>query len=146
MKLNLSFFHKRDKLLEKYNGTWEKVRDSLKKEFDSEPVYNQKCLKGKTKSQNGEIKANFHNSKMSKEDSQYICLSVILINLIFRLGKNYYLQKFLEECKYVVKEKKIPSYVIDNIDISSPSDSDEEIIIKKNSDGKFPFMKKILMR
>ena len=38
------FFHKRDKLLEKYNGTWEKVRDSLKKEFDSEPVYNQKCL------------------------------------------------------------------------------------------------------
>ena len=50
MKLNLSFFHKRDKLLEKYNGTWEKVRDSLKNEFDSEPVYNQKCLKGKTKS------------------------------------------------------------------------------------------------
>ena len=50
MKLNLSFFHKRDKLLEKYNGIWEKVRDSLKKEFDSEPVYNQKCLKGKTKS------------------------------------------------------------------------------------------------
>ena len=50
MKLNLSFFHKRDKLLEKYNGTWEKVRDSLKNEFHSEPVYNQKCLKGKTKS------------------------------------------------------------------------------------------------
>ena len=68
---------------------------------------------------------------MSKEDSQYIYLSVILINLIFRLGKNYYLQKFLEECRYVVKEKKIPSYVIDNIDISSPSDSDEEILIKK---------------
>ena len=83
---------------------------------------------------------------MSKEDSQYIYLSVILINFIFRIGKNYYLQKFLEEGKYVVKEKKIPSYVIDNIDISSPSDSDEEIIIKKNSDGKFPFMKKILMR
>ena len=51
--------------------------------------------------------------------------------MIFWIGKNYYLQKFLEECKYVVKEKKIPSYVIDNIDISSPSDSDEEIIIKK---------------
>ena len=83
---------------------------------------------------------------MSKEDSQYIYLSVILINFIFRIGKNYYLQKFLEEGKYVVKEKKIPSYVIDNIDISSPSHVDEEFIIKKNSDGKFLFMKKILMR
>ena len=27
-------------LLEKYNETWEKVKNSFKKEFDSEPVYN----------------------------------------------------------------------------------------------------------
>ena len=41
---------------------------------------------------------------------------------------------FLEERKYVVKEKKIPKYIIDNIEISSDSDeenSDEEILIKK---------------
>ena len=42
MKLNSSFFIKHDELLEKYNEIWEKVKNSLKKEFDSEPVYNEK--------------------------------------------------------------------------------------------------------
>ena len=29
---------KDDELLEKYNSIWEKVKNSIKKEFDSEPV------------------------------------------------------------------------------------------------------------
>ena len=36
---------------------------------------------------------------------------------------------FLEECKYVVEEKRIPKYIIDQIEISSDSD-------KENSDEK----------
>ena len=50
---------------------------------------------------------NFHKDKIRKEDSQYICSSVILIDSVFRTGKNYYTQVFLEECKYVVKEKRL---------------------------------------
>ena len=49
---------------------------------------------------------NFHKDKIRKEDSQYICSSVILIDSVFRTGKNYYTQVFLEGCKYV-KEKKM---------------------------------------
>ena len=41
----MSFLIKHDELLEKYNEIWEKVRDSIKKEFDSKPVYNGKYLK-----------------------------------------------------------------------------------------------------
>ena len=52
------------------------------------------------------------NIFVPKEDSQYICLTVILIDSVFRTGKNYYLQVFLEECKYVVKEKKVPSILL----------------------------------
>ena len=48
----------------------------------------------------------FHNNKIPREGSQFICLSVILIHSVFRTGKNYYPQVFLDECKYVVKEKK----------------------------------------
>ena len=65
------------------------------------------------------------------------CLSVILIDSAFRTDKNYYPQVFLEECKYVVKEKKIPKYIIDNIGISSDSDrgnSDEENSDRETSD------------
>ena len=48
---------------------------------------------------------NFHYNKIPKEGSQFICLSVILINSVFRTAKNYSPHVFLEECKYVVEEK-----------------------------------------
>ena len=102
----MSFLSKDDELLEKYNKVWEKVKYSIKKEFDSEPVCNGKYLKAKMTSYNQKISTNFHNNKIPKEGSQFICLSVILINSVFRTGKNYYRQVFLGEYKYVVKEKK----------------------------------------
>ena len=55
---------------------------------------------------------------------------------VFRTGRNYYPQVFLE-CKYVVKEKKIPKYIIDDTEISSDSDeknSDEKNSSEENSD------------
>ena len=60
-----------------------------------------------------------------------------LINSIFRTGNKYYPQVFLEECKYVDKEKKMPEYVTDNIEIFSDydrEDSDEESSNDENSD------------
>ena len=56
-------------------------------------------------------------------------------NSVFRTGNNYFPQVFLEQCKYVVKEKKMLEYINDNIEISSDrEDSDEENSNKKNSD------------
>ena len=83
-----------------------------KKKNDGELVYNEKYLKAKMKSYNGKTNTNFHDNKIPKEGSQFICLSVILIDSVFRTGKNYYCQDSLEECKYVVKEKKIPKNII----------------------------------
>ena len=31
---------------------------------------------------------NFHNNKILKDDSQYICLSIIMLDSLFRAGKN----------------------------------------------------------
>ena len=113
-------------------------------------VYHEKYLKAERKSYNGIINTNFYNDKIPEEDSQFICLSVILIDSVFRTGKNYYPQVFLEECKYVVKEKKIPNYIIGNVEISSDSDrensneenSGEENSNEENSNAKI-LMKKI---
>ena len=127
----MSFLIKNDELLEKYNKIWEKVKNGIKKEFDSEPVYKEKYLKAKIKSYNGKINTNFHNNKITKEGSQFIGLSVILIDSVFRTGKNY-LQVLLEECKYVVQEKKMLKYTTGNIDISS--DSNIENSNEENSD------------
>ena len=126
----ISFFIKDDELLEIYNAIWEKVKNSIKKEFDSEPVYNQKYLKAKI---------NFHNNKILKEGSQFVFLflSVLLIDPVFRTGKNYYPEVFLEECKYVIKEKKIAEYITEDIKIycdSNWEDSDKKSSSEENSD------------
>ena len=65
----MSFLIKDDELLEKYNKIWEKVENSVRKEFDSEPLYNEKYLKVKVKSYNGKIITNFHNNNKRKEGS-----------------------------------------------------------------------------
>ena len=59
-----------------------------------------------------------------------------MINSAFRTGKKYYPQVFYETCKYVIKEKKIAKYIIDDIEISSDSDrenSNEENFDEENS-------------
>ena len=60
-----------------------------------------------------------------------------LIDSVFRKGKNYYPQVFVEECKHVVKEKKMPKYITANIEVFSDTDrdiSDEEISNEEKSD------------
>ena len=47
---------KDDGLLEKYNEMWKKVKNSIKEEFDSEPVYNEKY-----------VNTNFQNYKYQKK-------------------------------------------------------------------------------
>ena len=61
-----SFLIKDDELLEKYNEIWGRVTNSIKKEFDSEPVYNEKYLKAKIKSYNWKINTNFQNNRNTK--------------------------------------------------------------------------------
>ena len=71
-----------------------------------------------------------------------------MINSVFRKGNNYYPQVFLEECKYVVKEKNISKHIIDGIEISSYFDRenfDGETSDEDNSDEE-SFCKKILTK
>ena len=51
---------------------------------------------------------------------------------VYWKDKDYYLQVFLVECKYVVKKKKILKLITDDIEISS-DDSDRENSDEENS-------------
>ena len=53
-----------DELLEKYNTIWDKVSADIRKEFDSEPVYNKNYLKTKIKSHGDEV-TDFYDKKNS---------------------------------------------------------------------------------
>ena len=64
-----------------------------------------------------------------------ICLSVIVVDYIFKSGKNYCAQIFLEGCKYIIKEKKVITFIgndadsadsVECNDDSAYSDSEED--------------------
>ena len=81
----------------------DKVHNIIKKGFDNGPVYNEKYLKTKKNSYDGKINTNFHGNKIPKEGSRCICLSVILNNSVFGIGKTYL---FLEECIHTYCQRR----------------------------------------
>ena len=54
-----------------------------------------------------------------------------MIDSVFRAGKYCYPPEFLEECKYIVKEKKMPPMIFFND--CDRKNSDEGISDEKNS-------------
>ena len=88
-------------------------------------MFSDKYLKPKMKSYNNKITTNFKNvknngAKPPKEGSKCIYPPAIVIGSVFKSGKNYYSQTFLEECK----ESK--SFVADDLESSSDGDSEKE--------------------
>ena len=69
----MTFLINDDELLEKYKEIRKEIKNSIKKEFDSEPVYNENYLIVKIKSYNEKLNTNLYNSKITTEVSQFIC-------------------------------------------------------------------------
>ena len=55
----------------------------MKKEFDSKPIYSKTFLKTKIKSCSDEA-TDFHDKEMAKVGSNYICLAVLLIDIVLK--------------------------------------------------------------
>ena len=85
----MSFLIKNEELIEIYDEMWDKVSNTIKKRFDGEPVYNEKYLRTIIKEKSAQI---FMEIKYQKKGSQCICLSIILIDSVYRTGENYYPQ------------------------------------------------------
>ena len=69
-------------------------------------MYNDKDIKTKIIIYNVSVYTNFQHNKIPKDNEYCAYLSVILWDFIFGdLNKEHY-QIFLEECKYVIKDKK----------------------------------------
>ena len=115
------------KILEKYSEIWNKIKSLIKKEFNSEPVYNDKYIKTEVKIYNNKVYTNFQHNKIPKDNEYCACLSVILSDSIFvNSGKEYYPQIFLEECKYVIKNRKITNIINEDLEVSESNDESDE--------------------
>ena len=75
---------------------------------------------------------------MPNMGSTHNCLAVINLDPALKKDKNYYLQVFLKEFKYIEKEEKVISHVTDGLEIYS-DDSHEEQIKTKYQNNVFFF-------
>ena len=71
------------------------VSADIKKEFNSEPVYNKKFLRTKIKSHGDEV-TDFYD-----KGSNNTRLAVINLDSALNKDGNYFLRVFLKECKYI---------------------------------------------
>ena len=118
----------RKEFLKECIKAWEKIRDLIGKIFNSEHVYGDKYIKTKIKSYNNDIRTNFHGEgnsrKVPKESCTYKCFSLISLDSVIQMGKRYYPQTLLEQCKDKLTKKKIEDLITNDFDSSSESDSE----------------------
>ena len=86
-------------LIEKYNTIWDKASADIEKEFDDEPLYNNKILKTNIKSHD-EV-TDFYDKEIPKVDSNHNCLAIMSLDSALNKDGNYYSQVFLKECKFI---------------------------------------------
>ena len=83
-------------------------------------------MKNKLKSYGDTINTNCQGKKIPKENTQYTCFSVILLDSVIKLGKTYYAQTFLEKWKYEIKIIKTKNLIINYSNLSSLDDNDSD--------------------
>ena len=85
-------------------------------------------MKTKIKSCNNDIRTNFHGEgnsrKVPKESCTYKCFSLISLHSVIQMGKKYFPQTLLEQCKYKLTKNKIEDLITNDFDSSSESDSE----------------------
>ena len=124
--MTMSFLANDKEFLKKYTKLGRKIKDLIGKKFDSKSIYNDNYIKTKIKSYNNDIRTNFrdesNNRKVPKEDCSYKCLSLISLNSVIQMGKKYFPQTRLEECKYKLIKKKLKDLITDDFYLSSESE------------------------
>ena len=72
---NVSFLIKDNELWEKYETSWDVIKNKLSIKFYSKPIYDQKYLKAKVREFDGVIKTNFLGNEVPKENMHYTCIA-----------------------------------------------------------------------
>ena len=103
----------------KYTEIWKKI--------DSQPIYDDKCVKTKVTTFSSMINTLFSGNEIPKERNHYICIAAICIDSVLKVDKKNYPQVYLEQCKYKIKRRKPVDFFDAEVHLSSDSldDSDD---------------------
>ena len=80
-----------------------------------------------------QIKTNFLDNGIPKENMHYTCIACITIDSVMRIDKKNHPQVYLEECKYRVKKIQMSRFI--NTELKSDSDSEPDSEVESKSDA-----------
>ena len=108
----------------------EKIEKLMGIDFNTKPTHDDKYIKTKIKTYEDNITVNFYNKKRSKkvpeEKLPHKCLSITILDSALYAYEKYYLQIFLEQCKYMKENIKIKNYIDKELKSESDSDTDTD--------------------
>ena len=87
-----------------YKKIWDEVESQLFEKLAIEPIKGNN-VRGKLKTWKKDIKTNFHG-RIVPYDTYCNATAVLKIDYVYKQGKNYHPQTYVEECKYTDVEKK----------------------------------------
>ena len=93
---------------------WNEVESQLFEKLATEPIKD-KHVRGKLKTWKESIKTNFHGQDVLY-DMYCNAVAMLKINSVYKQGKNYHPQTYVEECKYTDAEKQQYSMLSDDDD------------------------------
>ena len=97
-----------------YKKIWNEVESQLFEKLATEPIKG-RCVYGKLKMWKERIKTNFHGQNVPY-DMYCNATAMLKIDSIYKQGKNYHPQTYVEECKYTNIEKQQCSMLSDDDD------------------------------
>ena len=100
------------------------VKNKLKIKFHSKLVYEYKYLITKVNEFDFAIKANFLGNDITKQNIHYTCIACITIDSVVKMDEKYFLQVYLDECKYKIKKTEVSRFI--NAELKSDSDDDSD--------------------
>ena len=87
-----------------YKKIWNEVESQLFEKLATEPIKG-KYIRGKLKMWKESIKINFHGQDVP-HNMYCNATAVLKIDFVYKQGKNYHPQTYVEECKYTDAEKQ----------------------------------------
>ena len=100
--------------MSQYKKIWNEVESQLFEKLATEPIKG-KYLRGKLKTWKKDIKTNFHG-QIVPYDMYCNATAVLKIDSVYKQGKNYHPQTYVEECKYTDAEKQQCNMLSDDDD------------------------------
>ena len=107
-----------------YRKIWNEVESQLFEKLATGPIKGEgKYVHGKLKTWKDRIKTNFHGQDVLY-DMYCNATAMVKIDSVYKQGKNYYPQVYVEECKYTDAEKKQCNMLSDDDDDDEDDDED----------------------